>query len=84
MSHISYSELKVWAECPFKHKLNYVDKIRKFIGNEYTAFGRSLHSLCEHMVQDQISEEHYDDFSSLLSNCEKLTRDDAGVFYCEG
>ena len=62
MKHISYSELKIWAECPYKHKLNYVDKLRKFIGNEYTAFGRSLHSLCEHMVQETLPEEQYDDF----------------------
>ena len=62
MKHISYSELKIWAECPYKHKLNYIDKLRKFIGNEYTAFGRSLHSLCEHMVQETLPEEEYDDF----------------------
>jgi len=62
VKHISYSELKIWSECPFKHKLNYIDKLRKFIGNEYTAFGRSLHSLCEHMVQETLPEEEYDDF----------------------
>ena len=39
MTHISFSELKIWAECPFKHKLMYIDKIVKFEGNEFTAFG---------------------------------------------
>jgi len=62
VKHISYSELKIWAECPFKHKLLYIDKLRKFQGNEYTAFGRSLHSLCESMLQDDLREEDYDDF----------------------
>jgi len=62
MSHISYSELKTWAECPFKHKITYIDKIRRFIGNEYTAFGRSLHALCEHAVQGTLDERDYDDF----------------------
>ena len=33
--HISYSELKIWAQCPYKHKLMYIDKIKGFIGNEY-------------------------------------------------
>ena len=29
MSHISYSELKEWTTCAWKHKLNYVDKIKQ-------------------------------------------------------
>ena len=32
--HISYSELKTWAECPWKRKLSYQDRVKKFIGNE--------------------------------------------------
>ena len=44
---ISFSELKIWNECPFKHKLVYLDEIGKFEGNEYTAFGTALHSVCE-------------------------------------
>ena len=65
MSHISYSELKIWAECPFKHKLMYLDKIRKFQGNEYTAFGSALHSLCENAVLGKLPEEDYDDFFDI-------------------
>ena len=30
MSHISYSEFKIWAECPYKHKLKYIDKVVTF------------------------------------------------------
>ena len=60
--HISYSELKLWAECSWKHKLVYRDKIKKFLGNEYTAFGRALHLLCEHTIEDKLQEEDYDDF----------------------
>ena len=65
MSHISYSELKIWAECPFKHKLIYIDKIKKFQGNEYTAFGSALHSLCENAVLGKLPEEDYDDFFDI-------------------
>ena len=25
--HVSFSEIKVWKECPYRHKLTYVDKI---------------------------------------------------------
>ena len=62
MKHISYSELKMWAECPRKHKLVYIDKEKGFQGNEYTAFGSSLHALCENAIQDRIQETEFDDF----------------------
>tara|TARA_R110000824_G_scaffold154142_1_gene326085 strand:+ start:305 stop:1063 length:759 start_codon:yes stop_codon:yes gene_type:complete len=50
MKHISYSELKIWAECPYKHKLMYVDRVKKFVGNEFTAFGRAIHEVCEYDI----------------------------------
>ena len=60
--YISYSELKIWAECPFKHKLVYIDKKKGFQGNEYTAFGSSIHTLCENAVQGLLDSPDYDDF----------------------
>jgi len=45
--HISYSELKNWNDCAYKHKLIYVDEVKKFVGNEYTAFGKAIHDTCE-------------------------------------
>ena len=50
MSHISFSELKQWVECPWKHKLNYIDEINRFKGNVHTAFGTSLHTVCESLT----------------------------------
>ena len=50
MPHISYSELKEWVTCPWKHKLNYIERINEFKGNEHTAFGTSLHTVCEKLV----------------------------------
>ena len=58
-THISFSELKIWNECAFKHKLVYKDQIKKFVGNEYTAFGTAIHHVCEKVV--------YDDKLDLLS-----------------
>ena len=48
--HISFSELKIWNECPYKHKLMYVDGIKNFLGNEHTAFGSAVHDTCEKSV----------------------------------
>ena len=45
--HISYSELKIFTECPYKWKLQYVDKLKGFTGNIYTAFGSAIHAVCE-------------------------------------
>ena len=45
--HISYSELKIWNECPYKHKLKYIDSISSFKGNEFTVFGTAIHNTCE-------------------------------------
>ena len=46
-THISFSALKKWNECPFAYKLAYVDGIKKFFGNEHTSFGTAMHSSCE-------------------------------------
>ena len=49
-SHISFSELKKWQECPHKHKLVYIDEVKKFVGNEHTAFGKAVHDVCEKLL----------------------------------
>jgi len=51
--HISFSALKKWDFCPFYHKLSYIDKIKIFRGNVYTAFGSALHETCEKLVLDE-------------------------------
>ncbi len=52
MSHVSFSALKVWNECPFKYKLSYEDRVNVYSGSEYTAFGTALHEAAELKVQD--------------------------------
>ena len=54
MPHISYSELKNWEQCAYKHKLVNIDKINNFTGNEYTAFGTALHSVCESLLTENL------------------------------
>ena len=60
---ISFSELKTWSECSYKHKLRYIDNLSEFNGNEYTAFGTAIHHLCEKKVVD-----HQVDDSKLFSD----------------
>ena len=54
MSHISFSELKEWVNCPWKHKIVYIDKLKLFQGNEHTAFGTAIHTICENLVQREV------------------------------
>jgi len=51
--HISYSEFKIWNECPHKHKLTYIDGLAGFEGNHYTAFGTAIHSVCEQSLLNE-------------------------------
>jgi ATP-dependent exoDNAse (exonuclease V) beta subunit len=52
IKRISFSELKNWKECPYRHKLIYVDKLPHFSGNEFTAFGTAIHEVCEKAIPD--------------------------------
>ena len=57
MTHVSYSALKIFNDCPHKYKLSYIDKIQGFKGNEYTAFGTALHEACERKLLDNSVQE---------------------------
>jgi len=50
IKRISYSALKNWKECPYRHKLIYKDELQYFSGNEYTAFGTAIHEVCENII----------------------------------
>ena len=74
MSHISYSELKDWKFCAFYHKLTRVDKIDGFTGNEYTAFGTAMHSVCEKkLLQEEVDEDFF--VQELKKNIAELDED---------
>ena len=74
MSHISFSELKDWVHCPYYHKLTRVDGIDGFTGNEYTAFGSAIHSVCEKkLLQEEISHDFF--VQELKKNISELDGD---------
>ena len=52
LKKISYSEFKIWKECPYRHKLIYIDELEPFLGNEFTAFGTAVHKTCESLIVD--------------------------------
>ena len=40
---ISYSQVSMYSDCPWKWKLNYIDDLREFKGNIHTLFGTAMH-----------------------------------------
>ena len=68
--HISFSELKTWAECPHKHQLKYIKGINGFTGNAFTAFGTAIHSVCEFIAKGELDPIDYDEHFDLAFLCE--------------
>ena len=72
-SHISFSALKNWVFCPFYHKITYIDHIRGFLGNEYTAFGTAIHTICEKkLLKEEIKDPVAEFNSQFISELSKL------------
>jgi len=84
MPHISFSELKNWNHCAFYHKLVHIDKLKGFVGNEYTAFGTAIHDVCEYiMLYQKTAQGKTDDLGLLfekqfLKNLKALPHDVRG------
>ena len=51
--HISFSEIKNWKECPYRHKLVYVDKIDLSEPSPYLDFGTAVHEGCETLLENR-------------------------------
>ena len=47
MKRISYSQYSQWDVCPYKWKLNYIDKLSEFTDNIHTLFGTSMHEVLQ-------------------------------------
>ncbi len=45
--HVSFSEIKIWKECSWRHKLAYIDKIDMFEPSPFLDFGTAVHEGCE-------------------------------------
>ena len=49
--HVSYSEIRQWKECPWRHKLLYVDRMRTFEESPHLHYGTIIHDACEHFLK---------------------------------
>lgn len=49
--HVSYSEIRQWKECPWRHKLLYIDKLSTFEESPHLHYGTIIHDACEHYLK---------------------------------
>ncbi len=49
--HVSFSEVKMWHECGWRHKLVHIDKIDVFKPAESPSFGTAIHAECEEYLE---------------------------------
>lgn len=49
--HISFSEVRIWKECSWKHKLMYIDNLAEFEAGIYTEYGSILHETIENFLK---------------------------------
>ena len=49
--HVSFSEVKCWKECSYRHKLVHIDKIDTFKPSPYLDFGTAVHEGCEVLLE---------------------------------
>ena len=49
--HVSYSEVRQWKECSWRHKLLYIDKLSTFEESPHLHYGTIVHDACEHYLK---------------------------------
>tara|TARA_R110002020_G_scaffold37124_4_gene111999 strand:+ start:34646 stop:35485 length:840 start_codon:yes stop_codon:yes gene_type:complete len=54
--HVSFSEIKSWKECPWRHKLVHIDKVDVFEPSPYLDFGTAVHEGCETYLKNRTTD----------------------------
>ena len=49
--HVSYSEIRNWKECPYRHRLLYIDKIGVNEPSPYLSYGTAVHDGIENFLK---------------------------------
>ena len=91
MKKISYSQYNQWVTCPYKWKLNYIDKLGVFTDSIHTMFGTSMHEVLQfylHIMYNQTAKEADSiDVEDLLRqrmqhHYERIMKENGGVAFC--
>jgi hypothetical protein len=52
--HVSFSEIKTWKECSYRHKLQFIDKLTLDKPGIHMDFGTAIHAACEVFLKTRI------------------------------
>jgi hypothetical protein len=52
--HVSYSEIKDWKMCSWRHKLKHIDKLSLDEPGVFLLFGTALHASCEDFLKTRV------------------------------
>jgi hypothetical protein len=52
--HVSFSEIRQWADCPHQHKLHYVDHLDFSVPANVLEFGTAIHACCENYLKTRV------------------------------
>lgn len=50
--HVSFSEIRTWKECSYRHKLQFITKVDMFKPGVHMDFGTAVHSACENFLKN--------------------------------
>lgn len=72
--HVSYSEVKNWKECSWRHNLAYIKKVDAFRPSPFLDFGTAVHAACEKFLETREM-----DVSVTVSSLEEAWKRNAGA-----
>jgi len=52
--HVSFSEIRDWSDCSFRHRLKFVQKIVEFRPGPLMDFGTACHASCENFLKTRV------------------------------
>lgn len=52
--HISFSEIRTWQDCSYRHKLQFIDKVATDRPGVHMDFGTAVHSACENFLRTKV------------------------------
>ena len=57
--HVSFSEIKMWKDCPHRHRLTYIDGHKTYEANPFADFGTALHDTIETFLKTKVIDKDF-------------------------
>jgi len=67
--YVSFSEIKQWKDCPWRHKLLYVDELGTFEESPHLHYGTIIHDWIENFLKNNVIE--LNEVEKKIENCWK-------------